>query len=250
MRSLQALSFCVVALAGARGMAEDFLDRLDEALTVSTFHDTVRMRLSGLMDLEGYYVQQPAPGLIETTSDSLFNPRLTSFFDAQIGTRVYAFAQGRVDRGFDPSDSSARVRLDEYAIRVTPWDDGRLNLQVGKFGTVVGNWVQRHLSWENPFITAPLPYENITAIYDTEAPSSLGDFLGQTFETKYDYNPVIWGPSYATGASASGGVGRFDYAAEMKNASLASRPGSWDATVAGLDGPTCAGLLGVSLMIR
>jgi CHAT domain-containing protein len=34
------------------------------------------------MDLEGYYLQQPSPGIIYTTRDMLFNPRLTFFLDA------------------------------------------------------------------------------------------------------------------------------------------------------------------------
>ena len=46
--------------------------------------------------------------------------------------------------------------MDEYALRWTPWDDGRLSLQAGKFANVIGNWTARHQSWENPFITAPL----------------------------------------------------------------------------------------------
>ena len=36
-----------------------------------------------------------------------------------------------------------------------------LNVQAGKFATVVGNWIERYDSWNNPFITAPLPYENM-----------------------------------------------------------------------------------------
>jgi len=241
MKTLQVLSFCVMALAATRLEAEDFLDRVDEALTFSAFHDQVRARFSGLMDLEAYHFQQPAPGLIDTTSDGLFNPRLTLFLDAQLGSHVYVFVQSRLDRGFDPSDGGAQVRLDEYALRLTPWDDGRLNLQVGKFATVVGNWQERHLSWEDPFVTAPLPYENITAIYDAEAPSSPRDFLGPGSDPKYQYSPVIWGPSYATGASVSGHVGKFEYAAEMKNASLSSRPESWDATEIGFDHATFSG---------
>ena len=244
MKTLQVLTLFVVALAAARLEAEDFLDRVDEALTFSAFQDKVRARFSGLLDLEGYHFQQPAPGLIDTTSDCLFNPHLTLFLDAQLGSQVYVFVQSRQDRGFDPSDGGARARLDEYALRVTPWDDGRLNLQVGKFATVVGNWKERHQSWENPFITAPLPYENMTAIYDTEAPSSPRDFLGPISDPKYEYSPVIWGPSYATGASVAGRLGKFDYAAEMKNASLSSRPESWDATEIGFDHPTFSGRAG------
>ena len=47
--------------------------------------------------------------------------------------------------------------MDEYALRFTPWKDGRLNVQIGKAATVFGTWTGRHLSWENPFVNAPLP---------------------------------------------------------------------------------------------
>ncbi|HEX7576944.1 MAG TPA: hypothetical protein VF430_02785, partial [Verrucomicrobiae bacterium] len=244
MKKLQVICCWLVALTAVRLHAEDFLDRVDELLTFTAYHDQIRSRVSGLMDLEGYAFTQPAPGLINTDDNKLFNSRLTLFLDAQLGPHVYVFAQGRVDRGFDPSDSSAQARADEYALRITPWDDGRFNIQAGKFATVVGNWVERHHSWENPFVTAPLPYENITAIDDSVAPSSAKDFVGGLTDPKYEYNPVIWGPSYATGASVFGRLGKFDYAAEMKNASLSSRPESWDATQVGFEYPTFSGRLG------
>ena len=65
---------------------------------------------------------------------------------------VYLFVQARVDRGFDPSDEEVQVRLDEYALRINPWEMSASDLQIGKFATVVGNLVPRHLSWENPFV--------------------------------------------------------------------------------------------------
>jgi len=244
MKTRILLSLCFVTCAAGRLEAEDFLDRVDEALTITACHDNIRARVSGLIDLEGYYFQQPAPGLIYADGNTLFNPRLTLFLDAQLGPHVYVFAQGRVDRGFDPSDGDAEARADEYALRVTPWDDGRFNLQIGKFGTVVGNFVPRHLSWENPFVTAPLPYDNRTTIYDSEAPSSALDFAGRTGSGEYDYSPVIWGPSYATGASVSGKLRKFDYAVEIKNTSLSSRPETWDATEVGFDHPTVSARLG------
>ena len=52
--------------------------------------------------------------------------------------------QARADRRFDPADRHVEARLDEYAVRFTPWRDSRLNLQVGKFATVVGSWALRH----------------------------------------------------------------------------------------------------------
>ncbi len=224
--------------------AQEFMDRLDEALTITLGNDNIRARLSGLLDLEQYYFTPEAPGLIYSGGHSLFNPRLTLFLDAQIGPHIYLFAQSRLDRGFDPSDANLEVRPDEYALRVSPWDDGRFSGQAGRFASVVGNWNTRHWSWENPFVTAPLPYENPTAIYDSEAPESIRDFTQGVIESKYEYIPAIWGPSYATGASVSGRLGKFDYAAEVKNSSLSSRPETWDATADGIDHPTVSTRMG------
>ena len=244
MRTLQALSLCLFACTVHALEIDDFFDRLDNALTITAFDGNLRARLSGTIDTEFYNFQQPAPGLIDSEIDNLFNPRLTLFLDAQLGSQIYFFAQSRLDRGFDPSDRGAQIRLDEYALRFTPWDDGRFNLQMGKFATVVGNWVPRHLSWENPFINAPLVYDNVTPISDKVAPASPLDFVHRFDNGKYEFNPVIWGPSYASGISISGRLGRFDYAAEIKNASLSSRPESWSVTETGFDNPTFNGRVG------
>ncbi|HEY1893119.1 MAG TPA: hypothetical protein VGG52_01105 [Chthoniobacterales bacterium] len=245
MKLITALSLSFLACTARALDTDDLLDRVDAALSLAAFQDNVRLRLSGTIDLEGYHFQQPAPGLIDSNIDNLFNPRLTLFLDAQIGSQVYVFVQSRLDRGFDPSDHGAQVRLDEYALRFTPWKDGRFTLQVGKFATVVGNWVPRHLPWENPFINAPLVYENITAVSDKSAPASPQDFV-RSFEAaaKYEFNPVIWGPSYASGVSVSGRLGMFDYAGEMKNTSLSSRPESWSVTAIGFEHPSFAARLG------
>src|SRR5256714_11416227 len=199
----------IVVLAGAASPAgaQDFLDRVDEALTFTGLNTNVRARVSGTLDLEGHAFSGPAPGLIRTKRHALFNPRLSLFVDAQLGPAIYVFTQTRVDRGFDPSDHGAQIRLDEYAVRVTPWEDGRFNLQAGQFSTVIGAWVPRHLSWDNPFINAPLPYENVTAIEDASAPYTTFLSVGSP-QAQYEHNPVIWGPSYATGASFAGRIGK------------------------------------------
>ena len=238
-------SLCLFACTACAFDIDDSLDQLDNTLTFSAFHDNLRARLSGTLDLEFYNFQQPAPSLIDSKIDNLFNPRLTLFLDTQVGSQLYFFAQARLARGFDPTDHGADVRLDEYALRVTPWQDGRFTFQAGKFATVVGNWVPRHLSWDNPFINAPLVYENVTAIQDKYAPYSPSYFIySPYYYQKYTFNPVIWGPSYATGLSLSGRLGWFDYAAEMKNASLSSRPESWYITENGFENPTFSGRVG------
>jgi hypothetical protein len=243
MKLVRVAIFCFVS--AATGFAQDFLDQVDEALTISVFHDNVRARLSGLIDLEFFRLDQPPIGLINTDDHFLFNPRLTLFLDTQLGPHLYFFIQTRIDRGFDPGDAGVQVRLDEYALRFTPWDNGALNIQIGKFATVVGNWVERHHSWENPFITAPLPYENLTAVSDIVVPLSTYYFVNQPTPTeRYEHNPLIWGPSYATGLSAAARLGRFDLAIEIKNSALASRPGVWTALDSGFSEPTISGRAG------
>ena len=96
------LTFCLAAWTAGECAGDDFLDRLDEKLTVTAFHDVIRARLSGRMDLEEYFFQQPPAGLIEAGGHTLFNPRLTLFVDAQLGPKVYFFVQSRVDRGLIP----------------------------------------------------------------------------------------------------------------------------------------------------
>jgi hypothetical protein len=229
----------------------DVLEKVEDALSLDYPDQQFHLQLSGLVDLEYYLIDQPAPALLYTDNDSLLNPRLTVFLDTQVGSEVYIFAQTRVDRGFDPSDGGGQIRLDEYFVRYRPTK--YFNLQVGQFATIVGNWVQRHDSWQNPFINAPLPYENLTGIWDSGAPEDAEELLYWAHVPGYDTadysdkiyrQPIIWGPSYASGVSVSGGMGEFDYAAEMKNAALSSRPDVWSFTETGLGHPTFSGRIG------
>ncbi len=234
----------LAALFASPALAQGFLETLQDRLTLSAFDHQVRARLSGTLDAEFYAFDLPAPGLIDSTTQPLFSPRLTLFVDAQIGPALYFFGQVRVDRHFDPTNRGAQVRADEYALRFTPWEDGRFSLQVGKFATVFGRWVQRHLSWDNPFLNAPLIYENITAIEDRLAPAFQADLDALLADEKYEYNPTIWGASYTSGASVAGRLGQFDYAFEVKNVPLSSRPERWDATRVGFDHPSVSARLG------
>ncbi len=244
----------LASLAAAPVAAGDFFDDLDRALTWSSADAQSRARLSGSLDLEGYRFTQPAPALIDADGGALFNPRLTTFLDAQLGSQVYAFAQTRIDRGFDPTADPLEFRLDEIAMRYTPRGDVRFNVQVGQFATVVGSWVLRHDSWDDAFITAPLVYENLTGLWDVVAARSGAMVLdwshvqplarpGHAGIDKYVRVPVIWGPSYASGASVFGQIARFTYAAEVKNASLSSRPVAWDRVDQLFKQPTVSGRL-------
>ncbi len=250
--ALLALALVPAAPAPAQ---EDPFDRIDQGLTLGAWNDALRLRLSGTLDLEGYALRQPAPGLIFSEGNVLFNPRLSLFLDAQLGPCLYAFVESRADDGFDPGEVGPAVRLDEYVLRLTPWADGRFNLQAGKFATVVGNWTYRHASWDNPFITAPLAYENLTGIWDTFAAHSTTEVMtwagllprpnrGGALLDDYRSLPIIWGPSYSSGASVFGTVAGFDYAFEVKNTSLSSRPETWQPTETQWQNPTFSGRVG------
>ncbi len=223
-----------------------WLDRLDRGLGVASRDGVFRADLSGLVDLEGYYIDRRPPGLIFGSDTGFVNPRLTLFLDTRAGRHLYGFVEARFDRGFDPRSRFAAAHLDAYLLRWTPLDDARLNFQAGKVATLVGSWVPRHDSWNNPFINAPLPYENVTIITDGSAPADLPTFLARRNvpDKKRDWVPIIWGPSYTSGAAVFGRFAHLDYAAEVKNAALSARPQAWDATERGFDEPTASGRLG------
>ncbi len=237
VRRLGAL-LAVIGLSGGL-RAQGFLDSMDGVLATDALQGQVRVQASGTLDLEAYHLPQPSPGLLFTDSRSLVIPRLSVYVDAEFGRRLYAFAQMRIDRGFDPSAQPVRVRLDDYALRTTPTDRGGFTLQVGRFGTVVGSWVPRHGSWSNPFITAPLPYEALTGIWDTTAVRSPRQLFAWAHvppatnspteqQEKSLRVPILWGPSYGTGLAVAGRLGKIDVSAEWKNTSLSSDPGVWD----------------------
>ncbi len=217
------------------------------ALDLTPPDSTVRASIRGTLDMEMYVTDPPAPGLLFSDDEVFLNPRATLFLDMNLGSHVFASVQARVDRGFDPGVvEDGTARLDEYFVRWTPLDSEALNFQVGKFATVFGNWVPRHLSWENPFITAPVPYENVVGITDLAAPANRAAFLNRkrTPDKKREWLPVIWGPSYAHGAALTGRVETFEYALEVKSASLSSRPSAWEAREVDFDEPTITGRLG------
>jgi hypothetical protein len=237
-------SIVVIVLTLLFEARADVLDKVNDTLSIRDSKHDFQLQLSGLVDLETYFIDQRPPALIDSGPGFLFNPRLSIFLDVNWTKHFYFFSQVRIDRGFDPgTNDSVEVRADEYFMRFNPRDDNVIQFQIGKFATAVGNWVPRHNSWENPFINAPLPYENVTPVADREAPSSRADFAERhnDFDENYERNPIMWGPNYTSGAAILGTVDKFDYRVEIKNAPISSRPDSWDITQIGLDHPTFSG---------
>jgi len=244
------LCFCVWALSlivGAKSVAGDLLRDLDESLYLESDDGFYRADLSGSLALDLYYIDQQPPGLIFPNDTFFFSPRLTLALDTYAGDTFYGFAKLAADRGFDPgSKRNGNIRADEYLLRYMPLGNSALNIQIGKFATAFGNYVARHEQWMNPFINAPLVYENVNTINDHKAPGAVDGFLGlrNKADNKQKWVPVIWGPSYAHGASVFGQLEKSDYAIEIKNASLSSRPYAWELGRQNFSHPTVTGRIG------
>jgi hypothetical protein len=240
------LALCAWLSIIATAPSQRFLDKIDDSLFLQSPNGTYRVDLSGLFDLEAYYIDQRPPALIFGGGDSFVTPRLSLFLDAHAGKHFYSFVQARFDDGFHPRAPEAHARFDEYLLRYTPFDTPVVNIQVGKFATVIGGWIPRHLSWDNPFIIEPLPYNNITIVSDQSIPSSRAAFLARKVraDKKEIWLPIVWGPDYGSGASLFGSVAKLDYATEIKNSSISSRSAVWDARDLGWDHPTISTRLG------
>lgn len=237
----------VSVLAAPPAALANALDELDEALYMESADGFFRSELSAIWDAEAYYIDQRPPAILVSDDDVLWNPRLAFFIDTVIGRHFYSLVQARVDRGFDPGvNGELDARFDEYLLRWLPLADNRLQVQAGKFATVVGNWVSRHDSWRNPLINAPLPYENFTTITDGFGPPDAAAFIARRdmADIKPAWLPIIWGPAYTSGVSVAGVLQKFEYALEFKNASISSRPYVWDLDTRGFADPTWSGRLG------
>lgn len=172
----------LLLLCGPALPAQELLEKLDDALTLSSADGRFRADLSGLLDLELYAPDAPATGLLNTDDDLFFNPRLTLFLDLQATQHLRAHVQMRADRGFDPGFASdGQTRLDEYFLEWKPFEQSWINFRLGKFATAFGAWAQRRLSWDNPFVTAPMAYNDMLPVTD-ETRVPMGGIAGRRFK--------------------------------------------------------------------
>jgi hypothetical protein len=218
--------------------AQPLLEDLSRHLTFVSDDGANWVRLTGSGELTVYAPKDPAPGLLFSDATVFVAPRATMTLEAGLGERLLAHVRATADRGFDPgADKQGDTRFDEYFLQLELPDRGRTTVRAGKFATVFGQWPSRHRAWDNPLITAPALYEDMLAITDLAAPADPAAFAARrnAIENKPAWVPLVWGPSYATGASITTGTPTLDLAVEVKNASLSSRPSVWDAIDTGFD---------------
>lgn len=204
-----------------------------------------RLGLNPTVELSYWHTDTPSPGLLSFSGTDFFQPRLSLGFSAMAGDAWLLHVLTRWDRGFEVgSHPDGDFRVDEAFLRWRPLGDGRLNVQIGKFATCFGNWVPRHGFWDDPFLTSPLPYDNLLATDDRSARNPSSTTIATRATGKRAWVPMIWGPSYSTGVAVSGSNTHWDYALEVKNASLASRPDSWSPSEENGSHPTVTARVG------
>ncbi|MEO0794768.1 MAG: hypothetical protein AAFX93_06385 [Verrucomicrobiota bacterium] len=231
LRSLFAI-FLLPLLVEAKTILEP-LDYVSDNLFYETEDGFFAIQAGGSAEITGYYFNEAPIGFIfvQPGNHTQYHPRLTLEADAFVGERLSGSIKFRWDDGIDPGYMDNQVRLDEIFADgvIVP---GHLDLRVGRFATIFGNWVPRLDAWDNPFISPPLAYDQATSVSDLAVPANALSFASR--RTANDSNflktwlPIIWGPVYTQGIAAFASWGGFDLAVSGTNESLATRPSEWD----------------------
>ncbi len=212
-------------------------------------------RIGGSIEQTLWVSEDIPAAFLEFDDGVLYAPRVSLDFDYQPSEYFLVRGLLRADRGFDVGTRpDGQVRLDQLIARYRPFGDNRLNIQIGKFPTLVGNWVQNHQFHDDPFLLAPLPYAAIVGVnsntplqHSPAAIENRANTPGPTLhEGKTNWSALIWGPAYSNGLGAFGNYGAIDYALEVKNTFLGSTPDQWDFGEGDFREPTVSGRIGYS----
>jgi adenylate cyclase len=243
----------LLLLAGAavpRPAAAQDLPTLQEmGIRYSSPGGWLQVAPSGRLEATGY-VPADYPSWLVPTTRSFVAPRLSLFADVFMGAHLYAFAEGRADRGEEPAPRGVQARLEQAFVRWTPLAGRDLGLQAGKFATPFGAYAQRHHSAADPFIRPPLPYEYRTVICAGIAPGSGRGFL--TWRDQPDVfrgigSPVVWGVPYQAGVMALGSLRGVSGRVAVMNSAPSSPPPSWNPDFGARQHPSLVAALGVQV---
>lgn len=240
---------------------ESFLERLRQFQSFGTEDGQISFNADMWLTLDYMVFSTPPPGFIQTTNGQIFAPTLSGLFTLDISKHLEFVFLGLVNRGFDPTELSVQSQPAEYYAQLTPFDTPVLNFKGGKFQTAFGQWTNRHFSTQNSLINAPVMYGQMTSVTDgagepnsSGVPPRIAPNMTAMVSRKNSASPpvtkwipIVWGPSYASGFQLNGTVGtlqQLDWAFEMKNASLSSRPQEWDLWNRGFNYPTFTGRAG------
>jgi len=147
------------------------------------------------------------PGYFDDTSyrqSAMRLMRLRLYSSVRLGSRAALLAEGRADNGDG-------VTLAALYLRLRPWRERPLDLQVGRIPPVFGTYPRRGYGSDNPLVGSPLVYQYLTSLRPDALPASADDLLamrGRGWLTHYPVGsnewdrglPVIAGDRWDTGA--------------------------------------------------
>jgi len=221
------------------------LDYVSDNLFYETEDGFFAIQGGGSAEISGYYFNDQPIGFVfaKPQNHTQYSPRLTLEAQAFVGERLSGAIKFRWDDGIDPGYMDNQVRIDELFIDgvIVP---GHLDVRVGRFATIFGNYVPRQNAWDNPFISPPLPYDQATSVTDNSAPANAVAFTNRRNANVNNktWVPIIWGPVYTQGVAAFASWESFDLALSGTNEAIASRPSEWDDY--NWDNPVFTGRLG------
>ena len=228
-RALAALLALVAAGVAAPSSAQSLPTLSDLGLGYISPEGMVQLGFSGRLDVEGYLPSEEPTWIIPST-DPFVAGRARLFGDLFVGSRVFASAELRVDRGEEPAAGDWEARLDQAFARVGPF--GPVSIQAGKFVSPFGGWPQRHHTQADPFIRPPLSYDYRTMICPSFAPRGTAGFLAWKDDVPFDFRPTgappVWGAPYQWGGMLLGGVGATTFRVAVMNSAPSSEPWAWE----------------------
>ncbi|MDB4948399.1 MAG: cyaB [Gemmatimonadetes bacterium] len=238
--SVTAALLLLAAVVPRAGAAQELPTLQEKGVRYSSPGGWLQIAPSGRLDVTGY-VPADYPSWLIPTTDAFVAPRLSLYADVFLGSHLYAFAEGRADRGEEPAPRPVQARLEQAFARWTPWAGKDFGVQAGKFATPFGAYAQRHGTSADPFIRPPLPYEYRTVICAGIAPGSARGFLtwrDEPDEFRGIGSPVIWGVPYQAGAMAFGSLHGVAARVAVMNSAPSSPPPSWNPDVSATQHPS------------
>ena len=223
-------AFGALSAASAAGQDPGDLPTLaDLGLGYISPSGTFQLDLSGQLDVEGYVPEESPPWLIPT-DDAFVAGRMRLFADVFWTDRVYGLVELRIDRGEEPTNEGLEARFDQAFVRLQPFSDAALHVEVGKFVSPFGGYAGRHGTSLDPFIRPPLVHEFRTMLPTDKGVNSVVGLLRWKDEPerwRATGAPPLWGVPYQWGAMLLGGLGPFSVRAALLNSAPASPPEAW-----------------------
>ena len=94
-----------------------------------------------------WFYTQPPPDFLQSETNVLYAPAINLMGTATVGKAFDFTVYAMASRGFDPTDESMEMILNEYFVTVRPFENRLLSLRAGQFGTCFGQWSKVSLGW-------------------------------------------------------------------------------------------------------